>query len=650
MDSALPNHPLLRLASVLQGTAYGCHQPVVLAELSLPNNARPDWPAIDEAVSGILGEPLAAGEQADDAPLLRGFAQRALRLALHVQQRAGLAVFETGRMLGARRKSPEEFTVLLATPYAPRYPREAFAALLWASQTLLRLVAALAYPQAADEARSELAILDERLARCRPGDTNSLRFLRAAHEAKIPWDWVAGPWIQFGWGRNQCALNSSILDTTASMGVQLARDKVMCAQILRRAGLPVPAHGLAGSLDQARAIAERLGYPVVIKPPALDGGVGVAAGLGSAADLDHAWSETARHGAQVLVEKHQPGEDYRLLVFDGRMVWAVGRQPAGVTGDGEQTVEALVNLANQDPRRGYQANASLRPLILDEEALSLLAAQELARQGVPEAGRFVRLRRAANISSGGMPLVVTDRVHADNRELVERAVNLLRLDLAGVDLIIPDISRSWRETGAAIIEINAQPQLVAASQTHLYRQILASRAPHGGRIPVAVVIGTGGAHAVALQVLHNLKHGAAKVGLASRQGLWLGHRLIGREGLTPFEAGRALLAQHDTAALLLVIDDASVIRSGLPVDRFDLLVLPGSDAAAEAAVDWLPRMLALSVPHCTGGIIGTSENALSLCRQRGLQLPLDALAASDLGGLVARLTAWFERQLAPVAS
>jgi cyanophycin synthetase len=130
-------------------------------------------------------------------------------------------------------------------------------------------------------------------------------------------------------------LNSSILDTTASMGVQLARDKVMCAQILRRAGLPVPAHGLAGSLDQARAIAERLGYPVVIKPPALDGGVGVAAGLGSAADLDHAWSETARHGAQVLVEKHQPGEDFRLLVFDGRMVWAVGRQPAGVTGDGE---------------------------------------------------------------------------------------------------------------------------------------------------------------------------------------------------------------------------------------------------------------------------------------------------------------------------
>lgn len=650
MDRALYSHPALRLVSVLQGTAYGCHQPVVLAELSLPTSARADWPAIDKAVSEILGERLAAGDQADDAQPLRGFSQRALRLALYVQQRAGLAVFETGRMLGAHRKSPDEFTVLLATPYAPRYPREAFAALLWASQTLLRLVAKPTDPQAVDAARNELVPLDERLARGRPGDTNSLRFLRAAHEAKIPWDWVAGPWIQFGWGRNQCALNSSILDTTTSMGVQLARDKVMCAQILRRAGLPVPAQGLADSLEQGRAIAERIGYPVVIKPPALDGGVGVAAGLGSAADLEHAWSETARLGAQVLVEKHQPGEDFRLLVFNGRMVWAVGRQPAGVTGDGEQTVEALVNLANLDPRRGYQANASLRPLILDEEALSLLAAQKLAREGVPEAGRFVRLRRAANISSGGVPVVVTDRVHADNRELVERAVNLLRLDLAGVDLIIPDISRSWRETGAAIIEINAQPQLVAASQTHLYGQILTSRAPHGGRIPVAIVIGTDGAHDLARQVLQNISDGAAKVGLASRQGLWLGHRLIGRAGLTPFGAGRALLAQRDLAALLLVIDDASVIGSGLPVDRFDLLVLPGSDAGAEATVEWLPRMLALSAPHCTGGIIGTSENALSLCRQRGLQLPLDALAASDQGGLVARLTAWFRRQLASVAS
>ena len=326
---------------------------------------------------------------------------------------------------------------------------------------------------------------------------------------------------------------------------------------------------LAGSLDQARAIAERLGYPVVIKPPALDGGVGVAAGLGSAADLDQAWSETASHGAQVLVEKHQPGDDFRLLVFDGRMVWAVGRQPAGVTGDGEQTVEALVTQANQDPRRGYQATASLRPLILDEEALGLLAEQGFTRQGVPEAGRFVRLRRAANISSGGTPFVVTDRVHPDNRDLVERAVNLLRLDLAGVDLIIPDISRSWRETSAAIIEINAQPQLVAASQTHLYAQILASRAPNGGRIPVAIVIGKAARMRWRCRCCENLRHGAAKVGLASRQGLWLADRVIGRSGLTPFEAGRALLAQRDTAALLLVIDDASVIGSGLPVDRFD---------------------------------------------------------------------------------
>ena len=62
-----------------------------------------------------------------------------------------------GRLLGARRKSPEEFTALLATPYAPRYPREAFAALLWASQTLLRLIATAADAQAADVARSERA-------------------------------------------------------------------------------------------------------------------------------------------------------------------------------------------------------------------------------------------------------------------------------------------------------------------------------------------------------------------------------------------------------------------------------------------------------------------------------------------------------------
>ena len=649
MNSVLRNHPVLRLASVLQGAAYGCRQPVLLAELSLPANTEAHWLAIDEAVSGILGEPFAAGEDGDGAPLLPGLARRALRLAQQVQRRAGLPVIDMGRLLGARNKSPEEIVALLAVPYAPRYPREAFAALLWASQTLLCLINKGVDAPVLDVARRERASLDERLEGTRPGNSNSLRFLRAAHEAGIPWDWVAGPWIQFGWGQNQCALNSSILDTTASMGVSMARDKTACAHILRRAGLPVPAHGLASSLDQAKVIAERLGYPVVIKPPALDGGIGVAPGLGSAADLEQAWSETASHGAQVLVEKHQPGDDFRLLVFDGRMVWAVGRQPAGVTGNGVQTVEALVALANQDPRRGYQATASLRPVILDEEALGLLAEQGLTREGVPEAGRFIRLRRAANISSGGTPFVVTDRVHPDNRDLVERAVNLLRLDLAGVDLIIPDISRSWRETSAAIIEINAQPQLVAASQTHLYAHILASRVPNGGRIPVAIVMGESGAHEVALQVMRNLRRGQAKVGLASRQGLWLADRVIGRSGLTPFEAGRALLAQRDTAALLLVIDDASVIASGLPLDRFDLLALPGSDVVTEAAGGWLPRALALTAPHCTGQVIGNSEKALSLCQAQSLQLPLEALAASDRDGLVARLTSWFDRHVTTVA-
>lgn len=648
MNSIGHNQPALRLVSVLQGAAYGCHQPVLLMELSLPANIEPHWLAIDEAVSGIMGEPFAAGGDGDGAQLVLGFTRRLLRLAQQVQRRAGLPVIGMGRLLGARHNGLEEIVALLAAPYAPRYPREAFAALLWASQTLLHLITMEVTPPALADASRELASLDERLEGTRPGNSNSLRFLSAAHEAGIPWDWVAGPWIQFGWGRNQCALNSSILDTTASMGVNLARDKTACAHVLRRAGLPVPAHGLANNLDEAKAIAGRLGYPVVIKPPALDGGAGVASGLGSAVDLEQAWSETARYGAQVLVERHQPGEDFRLLVFNGRMVWAVGRQPAGVLGDGVQSVEVLVDLTNQDPRRGYQATASLRPLILDEEALGLLAEQGLTRESIPEPAQFVRLHRAANISSGGTPFVVTDRVHPDNRELVERAVNLLRLDLAGVDLIIPDIARSWRETGAAIIEINAQPQLVSASQTHLYRQILESRAPNRGRIPIAIVMGESSAHDVALQVLRNLRPGPAKVGLASRHGLWLADRVIGCSGLTPFEAGRALLAQRDTAALLLVIDDASIIASGLPVDRFDLLALPDSNAVTEAAGGWLPRAIALTTPHCTGQVIGNSEKVLSICQTQRLQLPLEALAASDRNVLIARLTSWFDRHVTTV--
>src|SRR5690606_8124879 len=125
---------------------------------------------------------------------------------------------------------------------------------------------------------------------------------------------------------------------------------------------------------------------------------------------------------------------YRIVVFRGKAIWAKERRPAGVTGDGKSTIRELVAAVNADPRRGSDVYAPLKKLRLDEEAEKLLARDGLTFDSVPQGGAFVPLRRRANVSAGGTPVAVTDRMHPDNARAAERAAELVGLDLAGVDL------------------------------------------------------------------------------------------------------------------------------------------------------------------------------------------------------------------------
>ncbi|MDE5018714.1 hypothetical protein NAI67_11305, partial [Francisella tularensis subsp. holarctica] len=74
-------------------------------------------------------------------------------------------------------------------------------------------------------------------------------------------------------------------------------------------------------------------------------------------------------------------------------------------------------------------------------------------------GEVVYLRSTANLSTGGTAIDVTDIVHPDNRDMEERAIKAIGLDVGGVDFLIDDISQSYHDIGGAICESNAAPEL-----------------------------------------------------------------------------------------------------------------------------------------------------------------------------------------------
>jgi D-alanine-D-alanine ligase-like ATP-grasp enzyme/tetratricopeptide (TPR) repeat protein len=413
----------------------------------------------------------------------------------------------------------------------------------------------------------EKVIVD--MARFAPQGQNMRLLLDAAQRLDVPILPIAGRTTQFGWGSRARWLDSSITDRTPAISSRFARDKRVANRFLAANGVPVPRQMDAVSAEAAVAAAEHLGFPVAMKPSNLDGGVGVTSGIKDEAALRTAYDLARSHSPQVIVESHIEGEDVRIGVVNGEVAWATSRQPAGVTGDGNSTVQQLIDEANRDARRGVRHWSLMSPVTINDEARELLKEQGISLTDVPNKGRFVRLRSAANISSGGVPRNVLGEVHPDNRDLVKRVCRLMRLDIAGVDLIIPDVTRSWREVGGAVCEVNAQPQFTVEA-LDLPFNVIGGLFDGDGRIPIIVMLGGEDVVPVPL-LLEAFRNEGLRLGLVSAGGASVdGCALVTEQG-GAFAGVQAVLVDPDVDCLIALLNDESWLATGAPVDRFDLL-------------------------------------------------------------------------------
>lgn len=401
----------------------------------------------------------------------------------------------------------------------------------------------------------------------------SALFLKAAYAAEIPVLTLHGATTQYGHGCCSHWFEHTFSLQSSNISVRLARDKIKSGLRLRQAGLPVPANTIVKGADEAIRFGQQVGFPVVIKPANLDGGAAVTANLSTPTEIRAAVQKVFKVANSVMVEKHVQGRDYRLTVLDGKVIWAVERVPGGVTGDGQHSIAELITAENNTEHRRVGPAQTLQPLSLNDEAKAQLAKQQLNANDVPAAGQFVRLSSIANVATGGRPVPVFEQVHPDNLQLAERAARALRLDIAGVDLLIPDITRSWREVGAAICEVNAQPDLGATTALHLYGQVLQARLPSdNGRIPIVAVVGTDAALAF-IESCVSTKAISAQCGWVTSKALGIGGETLQTGNSKTFHAAQTLLTDPNVTGLLFQIHGNDILQTGLPVDHIDHAII-----------------------------------------------------------------------------
>ena len=389
--------------------------------------------------------------------------------------------------------------------------------------------------------------------------------------------------VQLGHGVHQKRVWATVTSRTSNISVDVAANKELTNRLLQEVGIPVPRSQIVRNAEEAVRAANRIGYPVVIKP--LDGnhGRGVCINLTTDDEVRKLYDtahDESRAGT-VQVESYITGKDYRILVVNGQIVAVAERVPAHVVGDGKHTVQELIDITNSDPRRGIGHEKILTRILVDAAALETLERQGIGLTSVPAADQMVMLKQTGNMSTGGTSIDRTDDIHPDNVEIARQAAMVVGLDIAGIDFIAVDIAESVRGGGGAIVEVNAGPGFrmhtnpTEGHPRHVGRAVVDMLFTPGSqsRVPIVAVTGTNGKTTTVRMISHIMKTAGKRVGMTTTDGIYIdGTQILAGDMSGPTSA-QMVLKNPTIDYAVLETARGGILRSGLGFDRCDIAVV-----------------------------------------------------------------------------
>lgn len=256
-------------------------------------------------------------------------------------------------------------------------------------------------------------------------------------------------------------VKSSMISLNNQVCSTIVKNKFFTIKILKNLNCPTPdsAKFIKEDLEKIKADAVNK-IPCVVKPNKRSQGSFVFAGLTSVEQIDSVLKiieENLHHNEEVVVENFVSGKEFRILLFQGKIIDIIERVPAFVEGNGESSIEELIKLKNEK-RKELGTDEIIN---IDNKLIMKLKESGLELQSIPsEEDGVIKLRNTCNFADGGeTKRIDISTIHADNLEMFKKVVKELDLTLCGLDLIIPDITKSYKVQKCCINELNSSPDL-----------------------------------------------------------------------------------------------------------------------------------------------------------------------------------------------
>ena len=432
-------------------------------------------------------------------------------------------------------------------------------------------------------------------------------------------------YVQLGYGKYQKRIQASMTSDTSAVAVEIADEKATTKKILGDACLPVPRGRVVRYWDEVEDCIDDISFPVAVKPEIGNHGRGISVNINDFDALEKAYDSAKKVFDSVIIEQFLEGDDYRLLVIDGQLVAAALRVPAYIVGDGKSTIQELIDITNNDERRGFGHEKVLTKITVDQMTERILESMDKKLSDILDKDEKAYLKTTANLSQGGTSIDVTDIVHPEIRLMAERTANIVGMDIIGIDFMGTDISKSLSEQRAGIVEVNAAPGLRMHLQPSEGRPrnvaipIVDMLFPKedSDSMPIVAVTGTNGKTTVSKLITHALKYAGNRVGLATTTGVEIdGIPVVTGDYSGP--SGHSLVLRDATVDhAVLETARGAIIRRGLAYSKCDIAVFLnvgedhiGNDLVESVEDLGMVKSIIVEIVKPTGASVLNAENEI----------------------------------------
>ena len=406
--------------------------------------------------------------------------------------------------------------------------------------------------------------------------------------------------VQLGYGVHQKRIRATIASTTSNIAVDIACDKEETKALLEAAEIPVPRGTIIRSQEGLKDAIERYGYPLVLKPVDGNHGKGATTNITTWEQAVKALEAAQVYGRSVICERFIQGFDFRVLVINNKFICAALRTPASVVGDGEHTIQWLIDETNRDPRRGYGHEKVLTSIKVDDFTQKMLDEKGYTLETIPAKDELVLLKPTANLSTGGTSTDVTDEVHPANIFMCERISKIIGLDICGIDIMAPDLRVPITENGGAVLEVNAAPgfrmhvEPAVGIARNVAEPVIDMLFPKGsiGRIPIIAITGTNGKTTTTRLTAHIAKSAGFKVGYTTSDGVYIQNQLMMKGDCTGPVSSAFVLKDPTVDFAVLECARGGILKNGLAFQNCDVAIITNvsTDHIGLGGIDTIEQM------------------------------------------------------------